>query len=151
LEGGCLLGSLNFASGSLREERRQKNAVELASGTPEPHQGGNMKMKHAFGALAITIAAALCPMPATAAPLSPPAKASVSGKITSPVHYRPYRHCHRRHGYRRCHGGYAYYGGPGIYLGFGGRRHHHHHHFRGFRGGGHMVRGPGRMHHGRRH
>lgn len=63
--------------------------------------------------------------------------ATSKSAVTQPVHYRGYRHCHRRYGYRRCHGGYAYYGyGPSIVLGFGGRRHH----FRGFRGGGrHMM------------
>ena len=62
-----------------------------------------------------------------------------------PVHYRGYRHCHRRYGYRRCHGGHAYYGyGPSIVLGFGGRRHHHHH-YRGFRGGGRHMMHRGRM------
>jgi hypothetical protein len=50
------------------------------------------------------------------------------------VHWRSYRHCHWRYGWRRCHGGYAryyrpyYYGSPGIYLRFGGHRHHRHHH-----------------------
>ena len=87
----------------------------------------------------------------TAAPLAPGQGVSLTNKLTTPVHYRGYRHCHRRYGYRhrRCHGGYAYYGyGPSIVLGFGSRRHHHGH-FRGFRSGGHhmMHRGGMRIHH----
>ena len=80
--------------------------------------------------------------PANATPIGMDLLKSATGKsaVAEKVHYRGYRHCHRRYGYRRCHGGYAYYGyGPSIVLGFGGRRHHHHH-FRGFRGGGrHMM------------
>ena len=56
------------------------------------------------------------------------------------VHWRRWRHCHRRWGWR-CHGyrhygyGYRYYGSPyyyrpGIVFGFGGFRRHHHHHWR---------------------
>lgn len=56
------------------------------------------------------------------------------------VDWRPYRHCHWRHGRRWCHGGrrHSGYYGPGVSLYFGrgwGHRHHHHrhhghHHFR---------------------
>jgi hypothetical protein len=107
-----------------------------------------MTIKKTIAALALAFSAGLFGNAALAAPLSPAHNFGVTQKLTEPVHYRGYRHCHRRYGYRRCHGGYAYYG-PSIYLGFGGRRHHHH--YRGFRpGGGHMMRGPGGMHHGRR-
>ena len=107
-----------------------------------------MTIKNTIAALTLAVVAGLFGSAAQAAPLSPAHNIGVTQKLTEPVHYRGYRHCHRRYGYRRCHGGYAYYG-PSIYLGFGGRRHHHHH-YRGFRHGGHMMRGPGRMHHGRR-
>jgi hypothetical protein len=111
-----------------------------------------MKMRSTIAALALAFSASLFGSAVMAAPVSPTQGFGVTQKLTSPVHYRGYRHCHRRYGHRRCHGGYAYYGyGPSIVLGFGGRRHHRHH-YRGFRhGGGHMMRGPGRMHHGRRH
>jgi hypothetical protein len=53
------------------------------------------------------------------------------------VHWRRWRHCHRRWGWR-CRGyryygygyryyGYPYYYRPGLVFGFGGFRHHHHH------------------------
>jgi hypothetical protein len=89
---------------------------------------------------------ALATGPANAAPvgLHLLKSATSNSAVAEKVHWRGYRHCHRRYGYRRCHGGYAYYGyGPSIVLGFGGRRHHHHH-FRGFRGGGrHMMHSGG--------
>jgi len=111
-----------------------------------------MTLKNTIVALALALSASLFGNAAVAAPVSPGLNIGVTQKMTQAVHYRSYRHCHRRYGHRRCHGGYAYYGGPSIILGFGGRRHHHHHnHFRGFRGRGHLMRGPGRMHHGRRH
>ena len=108
-----------------------------------------MTMKNTIAALTVALATGLFSNAALAAPVSPAHNIGVTQKLTEAVHYRGYRHCHWRYGHRRCHGGYAYYG-PSIYLGFrSGRRHHHH--FRGFRhGGGHMMRGPGRMHHGRR-
>lgn len=60
------------------------------------------------GALALSLAAGAQALPATKA-LAP----GVSGNsAVEPVHYRPYRHCHWRYGYRRCHGGY--YGGYGY-------------------------------------
>lgn len=46
------------------------------------------------------------------------------------VDWRPYRHCHRRHGRKWCHGGqrYGYYGyNPGVSVFIGRPRHHHHH------------------------
>jgi len=58
------------------------------------------------------------------------------GSSLQRVHWRGFRHCHWRHGWRRCHGGYHHYGyypyrywgwGPGIYFRFGGHHHHHHH------------------------
>jgi hypothetical protein len=78
---------------------------------------------------------------ASAAPLGNVEELRADGATTSalqPVHWRRYRHCHWRHGYRRCHGGYGrrygYGYAPGLYLNFGrGHRHHHHHHHR--RGG----------------
>jgi len=105
-----------------------------------------MTLKNTIAAVALAVSAGLLGNAAVAAPVSPSQNVGVAQKLVQPVDYRGYRHCHRRYGHRRCHGGYAYYGGPSIYLGFGGRRHHH---YRGFRhGGGHMMRGPGRMHHG---
>ena len=99
-----------------------------------------MTMKNAIAMLALVFSPSLFGSAAIAAPVSPTHGINTVQKVKQPVHYRGYRHCHRRYGYRRCHGGYAYYGyGPSIVLGFGGRRHHHHH-FRGFRGGGrHMM------------
>ncbi len=108
-----------------------------------------MTIKNMIAALALAFSASMFGHAAMAAPVSPTHGFATTQKLTENVHYRGYRHCHRRYGRRRCHGGYAYYGGPSIYLGFGGRRHHH---FRGYRGGGgHMMhRGGmrGRMHHG---
>ena len=101
-------------------------------------------MKNTIAMLALVISATLFGSAAIAAPVSPTHGISAQ-KLTQPVHYRGYRHCHRRYRHRRCHGGYAYYGyGPSIVLGFGGRRHHHHH-YRGFRGGGRHMMYRGRM------
>jgi hypothetical protein len=85
-------------------------------------------------------------LPAGAAPLGAGAAKSVASteSATTQVHYRSYRHCHRRHGRRYCHGhhrAYRSYGWPGIGLYFGtGRRHHGGHH-------GHHGHHRGRMHH----
>ena len=104
-----------------------------------------MTLKKTIAALALAFSASLFGSAAMAAPVSPAHGTGFAQKLTQPVHYRGYRHCHRRYGYRRCHGGYAYYGyGPSIVLGFGGRRHHRHH-YRGFRGGGHHMMHRGRM------
>ena len=102
-----------------------------------------MTIKTTIAALALLVSGSLVGTAAIAGPITPTHGISSTQKLTQPVHYRAYRHCHRR--YRRCHGGYAYYGGPSIYLGFGGRRHHH---YRGFRGGGrHIMHRGGRGHH----
>ena len=87
-----------------------------------------MTLKNTIVALVLAFSASLFGNAAVAAPVSPAHNIGVTQKLTQAVHYRSYRHCHRRYGHRRCHGGHAYYGGPGIFLGFGGRRHHHHHH-----------------------
>jgi hypothetical protein len=55
------------------------------------------------------------------------------------VHWRRYRHCHRRWGRRRCHGGrhyrgYRYWGGPGIHLYIGKGHRHRGHRGRRYRG-----------------
>ena len=107
--------------------------------------------------------------PAQAAPTSGLAGTKADTGVAN-VNYRPYRHCHWRHGRRWCHGphygyGYDYYGygySPGIYLRFGhGHRHGHRHRFhghrgihrggrgvhRGFHGGGRGHRGGGRGRH----
>jgi len=66
------------------------------------------------------------PQLSSAAPMSAPTDIAASG-IAEQVHWRGYRHCHWRGGYRRCHGGQyyggTYWGGPGLYFGRGwGRR-----------------------------
>jgi hypothetical protein len=84
--------------------------------------------------------AGLMASPASAAPAGLGVFKSATATDTSAtkVHWRRYRHCHRRHGRRYCHGRrhYRSYGWPGISLYFGtGHRHHRHH----------------RRHHRRRH
>ena len=102
-----------------------------------------MKIKNTIAAVVLAFSAGLFGNAALAAPLPPAHGIATTQKLMQPVHYRGYRHCHRRYGYRRCHGGYAYYGyGPSIVLGFGGRRHHH---YRGHRGGGRHMMHRGRM------
>jgi hypothetical protein len=117
--------------------------------------------------------------PASAAPIGnvatlPDRTVTGANPLLDKVHWRRYRHCHWRHGWRRCHGGYRrhyrhysyggypyYYGGPGIHFRFGGHRHRHYrhhrfgrHHFgggyRGFRGGHGFRGGFGRGGHGGR-
>lgn len=87
-------------------------------------------------AVAAAGAAVLLASPASAAPAGsgtePLRAATVTGDMVQKVHWRRYRHCHRRYGRRRCHGGRRYYRygvlpGVGIYI---GRRHHHRHHRR---------------------
>ena len=103
-----------------------------------------MTIKNTLAALVFVGSASLFGSAAMAAPVSPTHGMNFTQKLTEPVHYRGYRHCHRRYGHGRCHGGHAYYGGPSIYLGFGsGRRHH----YRGFRHGGGHMRHSGRGHH----
>ncbi len=54
---------------------------------------------------------------------------SSNSALAERVHWRGYRHCHRRRGYRRCHGPRHFYRGrgPGIYLYLGSRHRHGHH------------------------
>jgi hypothetical protein len=76
--------------------------------------------------------AGLMASPASAAPsgMDMLKGATTIDPSASKVHWRGYRHCHRRYGRRRCHGGPRYYdnyyGWPGISLYFGSRRGHHH-------------------------
>lgn len=90
-----------------------------------------------FTIAAVMSFAGLMASPASAAPsgLGVLRAATAPDTSATKVHWRRYRHCHRRHGRRYCHGRrhryYDYYGWPGISLYFGGRRHHHHRHHRG--------------------
>lgn len=76
--------------------------------------------------------------PASAAPIGAAGltKTATGAELgATKVHYRRYRHCHRRWGRRRCHGRrhcrrWGYYGWPGISLHFGKKRHHRHRHHR---------------------
>jgi len=78
--------------------------------------------------------AGLMASPASAAPsgLGTLKGATAFDSSATKVHWRRYRHCHRRYGRRRCHGGrrgdYYDYGWPsfGIYFGTGHRHHRHH-------------------------
>lgn len=93
--------------------------------------------------------------PASAVPAPSADKIAAPQSAVQKVHWRGYRHCHRRYGYRRCHGPRVYGGwyGPGLYFNFGHNRRHYG--WRGHRGGkwgnhrGH--RGFGRHRGGRRH
>ena len=80
-----------------------------------------MKKLHVlFGAIAFTLIAHVAPVNAAPSGLSGLSNGK-SVKSAEQVHWRPYRHHHRRY-YRR---------GPGISLYIGpGRRHHHHRHYR---------------------
>lgn len=87
--------------------------------------------------LAAMCAALAVATPASAAPIGAAALKGVTTNIdsaASKVHYRRYRHCHRRYGRRRCHGRRHYrsgrYGWPGFGIYFGKRHHHRHHHGR---------------------
>jgi hypothetical protein len=97
-----------------------------------------MSLKKLLTSAALAALACLFANAATAAPLAPSSDLLKNqASVAQPVHYRGFRHCHRRWGYRRCHGGYAYR--PGLFIGFGaGRRHwgggHRHHRFHGHRG-----------------
>jgi hypothetical protein len=97
-----------------------------------------MSLKNLLASAALAAAACLFANGATAAPLAASKDLLRNqASVVQPVHYRSFRHCHRRWGYRRCHGGYAYYGyRPGVFIGFGsGRRHWGgHHRFHGHRG-----------------
>jgi hypothetical protein len=99
-----------------------------------------MSLKKLLTSAALAALACLFANAATAAPLAPASDLLKNqASVAQPVHYRGFRHCHRRWGYRRCHGGYAYGYRPGLFIGFGaGRRHwgggHRHHRFHGHRG-----------------
>lgn len=74
--------------------------------------------------------------PASAAPMVPAAAVAtdVAQSGVTPVHYRPYRHCHGPRWNRWCHGPhYNNYYSPGvsIYIGprYKWRKHHRHHRF----------------------
>ena len=101
-----------------------------------------MTYKATIVAAVLAAAAASFAPAANAGPLGAFQKNSnVERSDLQQVHWRGYRHCHRRYGRRYCHGGYRgyrHYGyGPGITLrfGFGPRwhRHRHHHHRRHWR------------------
>ena len=114
-----------------------------------------MKYKESILAAALALASLSFAGSAGAAPVGPIQNAMTTEKVDlQTVHYRPYRHCHRRWGRRWCHGGYSY--GPSINFYFGrGHRHRHfghrHHRHHGF-GGHHRHRSLGggmRGHRGR--
>jgi hypothetical protein len=98
-----------------------------------------MSLKKLLASAVLAAFACLFANSATAAPLATKDLLKNQASVAQPVHYRGFRHCHRRWGYRRCHGGYAYGYRPGVFIGFGtGRRHwgggHRHHRFHGHRG-----------------
>ena len=88
--------------------------------------------KLVIGAL-FAAAVGLTPHQASAMRVAPPGALAVDAAApdAEPVHWRRYRHCHRRAGvchggryYRRYYRGYygwrrPYWGGPGFYFGFG--------------------------------
>ena len=80
-----------------------------------------MKKLHVlFAALAFALVAPIAPVNAAPSGLSGLNSTRVA-TTAEKVHWRPYRHHHRRY-YRR---------GPGVSLYIGtGRRHHHHRHYR---------------------
>src|SRR5262245_32578228 len=103
-----------------------------------------------FGAAVLL--ATMITVPAGAAPIGGLKQdVTAADRQIDAVHYRDWRHCHWRQGYRYCHGGYVrpyrdydyyyddypyYYGYPGFY-GYGfrfGHHHHHHGHHGGYRG-----------------
>lgn len=98
-----------------------------------------MRLSSILSVAALSLAAAIAG-PAAAAPLGAGAMQATApaGSVAEKVHWRPYRHCHRRHGRRYCHGGRSYrrYGGPGIGIYIGPKPRHYRHH---------------RRHHHRRH
>ncbi|WP_139247811.1 hypothetical protein [Hyphomicrobium sp. CS1GBMeth3] len=99
------------------------------------HRSAKMnRIRATFIAVALAAASLSFGGAANAAPVGPIGKALATEQINlEQVHYRPYRHCHRRYGRRFCHGGYRRYGyGPGIGIYIGPRyghfhRHRHHH------------------------
>lgn len=76
--------------------------------------------------------------PASAAPIGAAGllkTATGTEQGATKVHYRRYRHCHRRWGRRRCHGRRHYRRGygidlPGVSLYFGKKHRHHRRHHR---------------------
>ena len=111
-----------------------------------------------FGAAALL--AMMITVPASAAPISGGMLKDVTAadRQIDAVHYRDWRHCHWRGGYRYCHGGYDYdygydypyyYGYPGYSVFRFGHRHHRHHGHHGHHGrhghhGGHRGGHGGR-------
>jgi hypothetical protein len=93
-----------------------------------------LRLKAICVAALIMIGAAA--VPANAAPVGANvlqgAAATGIDTTASKVHYRRYRHCHRRYGRRRCHGrrGYRRGGWTGIGIYLGKRRYHHNRHHR---------------------
>lgn len=98
-----------------------------------------MRMLSVLSVAALSLGAVMA-SPAAAAPLGAGTMqaATPAGSVAEKVHWRPYRHCHRRHGRRYCHGGRSYrrydvFPSVGIYIGPKKHRHHRRHHHRRYR------------------
>jgi len=89
-------------------------------------------------AAVLVVGALAAGAPASAAPVGAIPKALAADTVNlQAIDWRPYRHCHRRHGRKWCHGGrrsgysgYGYQPGVSIYIGPRHRHRHHHRHYK---------------------
>jgi hypothetical protein len=120
---GNLFGTANITGTLIARSRTTKKLEKFA-------------MKYKATLLAAVLAAVSLHFGGTTANAAPVGALQQTMKVERPelqqVDWRPYRHCHRRHGRKWCHGGarrHGYYGyQPGVQLFVGPRRGHHHHH-----------------------
>lgn len=127
--------NLVVASSGVQSDQMQRTAKPFTAQTGSKHNEEvivNVTNKEKKMRLSTVLSAAmLCcgvvglSSAAGAAPAGLHGVKSSAAQLVDKVHWRGYRHCHRRWGYRRCHGAYRYYR-PGFSLYIGPRRHWRH-------------------------